>query len=1482
LADSLNAVEPRSDAIDAEVSALELLHRQGSLADDERSLPETPGVSLEDLQRHAAECAADWEFIVPDHAKTCLPERLKKLGKRLTKALQTARRNLPRTTPSSELDLLRNRRLLEAVIASTRTDLREMEKLPHVHIPRMGLLPRVANLAESYLVAVQGIWSQQSIQDYMQAVQAKHALLLDEIGLLPTALKFAQLEYILDRFDERAAAQQPSDDLPIQAAIYSLIRLDRQEWDRLLESMIPFDAVLRGDPGGTYPTMDAETRVAYRRRVAKLARRADFNEFETASAALAMARQAQRTGDPDPRRAQRIQHVGYWLFAEGLPELKHRIGYHAPPRERAHILLIDYNEEFYLIGIMLLSVLLIVPIIAPLVPRHPFWLTMMTMFLALLPVSQGAIDLVNAMVQFALKPVALPKIDYTRGLSTEATTLVVVPTLLLSEAQVKDLFDDLEVRYLANEDPNLHFALLTDLPDSTTQPGPDDGHPLVRMAVQCTHDFNRKYASGKGGSFFLLHRHRVFNRRQGVWMGWERKRGKLLDLNKLLLNSYDSFPIKAGPLHLLEPVRYVITLDSDTMLPQGAARRLIGTMSHPLNRALIDPQKRIVTVGYGILQPKVGVSVASASRSRLASIFSGETGFDIYTRAVSDVYQDLFGEGIFTGKGIYEVSILNQVLERRFPRDSLLSHDLIEGAYVRAGLATDVEVIDDYPSQYQAYTRRKHRWIRGDWQILRWLFASVPNESRKLVPNPISLIARWKILDNLRRSLLEPVSFFLLVFGWFFLPGGALYWTVISITLLALPAILQLTLDLLRALVTLSGGTARKAVQSFAGSLAVALINLTFLAHQMFLSLDAIVRSMIRSFYSGRHLLEWETAAQAESSAQKASLDAYLRLSPVVAMGLAGLLAVFHPHSLPPAGPVLVLWLLAPFLATWLSSPPAEKDVPLSASDKRFLEEQALRIWRFYADYAGEENHWLVPDHVEEKEYNQVRLLTPTNIGMLLNARLAAYEFGFITMPEFARATLASLASYGQMEKHHGHIFNWYDLVTLRPISPVVVSTVDNGNLAASLYTLRAAALDLIDRPLLCLENFHTLARLEGSGALPATLTQAVESISREPVQTPVTTPGTPHDLWLRDEAARRRAATLTLAADYLPWLLPEFQSLAEAWSKNHDLAPSLRHAEQYVEGLTTWLQQPELGPSAQDLAARLPAALERMQHLRHDLEQISHQAEQFAEQMDFGFLYVESRRLLSNGYDQGASHLHTPCFDLIASEARTAAFLAVAKGDIPQQSWFALGRGHVLVKGRPVLLSWTATMFEYLMPTLWMRSYPDTLLANSLAAVVQIQKNHVQRIPWGISESGYASTDDNGRYFYQAWGIPSLALKYKAQDGPVISPYSTFLALQFGRQAALHNLRRMAGMGWVGAYGFYEAVDYIQRDPRIVRSWMAHHQGMSLLAITNLLKNNIFQSWFHANPRVRAAEQLLHEKPLSPEVQGLLERQPEAASDLE
>jgi len=654
------------------------------------------------------------------------------------------------------------------------------------------------------------------------------------------------------------------------------------------------------------------------------------------------------------------------------------------------------------------------------------------------------------------------------------------------------------------------------------------------------------------------------------------------------------------------------------------------------------------------------------------------------------------------------------------------------------------------------------------------------------------------------------------------------------------------------------------------------------------LSLDAILRSLSRRFISGKHMLEWETAAQAESGAGKRTqLDWYLRLSPVLSIVIAVMLVFDRPPALLPAAPVLWLWAVAPGISRWLNSSLRRKEAPLSEQDTLFLEQQALAIWRYFADFGGEENHWLIPDNVEEHGLHQVRKLSPTNLGMLLNARQAAVELGFLTVPEFAHATLGTLTTYDKLEKQRGHIYNWYDMETLKAIPPFIVSAVDSGNLAAGFYALHAGALELLKRPVLQPQAFRGLELVRSGttggrvhpGSIPSLGTSSASS--REPAvqasllrsQVRALIAAEAVAVGSGSELRRREHALSSLVEDYLPWLLPEFDALfAHEALREMDVLPLLEDAGLYEAELEVLLDRISRMPDgavaepAARLRGLLPVARERSIRLRQDVAAIATLAERHAEAMEYGFLLVKERQLLSIGYDGKTGELHSACYDLLASEARIASFLAVAKSDIPQQSWFRLDRSHVLVEGRACLLSWTGTMFEYLMPALWMRTFPNTLIARSLEAAVSIQRTHVRGIPWGISESGFAKMDELGRYGYQAWGIPKLALKYGAEDGPVISPYSTFLTLSVLRTEAIRNLRKMTALGWGAAYGFYEAADYTgnRKQPEMVRSWMAHHQGMSLLAVTNLLRDDVFQRWFHANARVRAAELLLHEKPLS------------------
>jgi cyclic beta-1,2-glucan glucanotransferase len=1399
------------------------------------------------------------------------------------------------------LELAAGHRMFRSAIRDVIDKRQELARLPRLVLDSGHDEPRVAAIARIYLEAVNGNFSAQTFHEFIRAVQAHEPLNVEELWSIGTFLKFALLELILAMAREMLRSPG-SESVPcLLAHIKSLQSVSNADWVHLIEPLIVFDVFLRQDPANAFAQMDFESRELYRRRIALIGRRSDSSEFQVAQAALELAREGNEAETPNPRIHLRRAHVGYYLIGDGFPQLASRVGFHPSFAWRVGAFVRSNGEEVFLSGIQLSTLLFIAALLFPVLPAVSGLAGLaFIVLLLLIPASQDAVELINNTITAFFDPEPLPKLDFSAGIPNNCVTLVAVPTLLMNEKQVHKLVNDLEVRFLGNRDPNLHFALLTDLPDSISKPHEKDFHPLVDLASRLITELNEKYQSPRDGVFLLLHRHRIYNTRQGVWMGWERKRGKLLDLNKLLAGDFDAFPIKAGPIEALHGVRYVLTLDSDTQLPRGTAARLIGAIAHPLNQAVVDCKRSIVTAGFGILQPRIAVAVQSTMRSRLAAVYSGQSGMDIYTRAISDAYQDLFGEGIFTGKGIYEVETLNAALNQRFPRNALLSHDLIEGAYSRAGLAADVELVEDYPSHTSAYMRRKHRWVRGDWQIAQWMFSRVPDESGRQVANLISGISRWKILDNLRRSLVEPSIFALFVAGWLRLPGGSLYWTVATLLLFFFPAVAQFIFALLRGFADRRKGQVRESIAHFGHAVLVALIRLVFLPYETLLAFDAIVRSLVRRFITGERLLEWEIAAQSELlSPADAPVDRYLALTPVLAVSLGALIFLFAAQrwAIVWAAPILLLWALSNPLIIWLNRPPRVQR-PIDKKDREFLSAHALRIWRYFREFSVERHNFLVPDNVMEQGRIEAPRVSPTNIGLLLNTRQVACELGFLTAPEFVALTRSTLGTIDRMEKFRGHLYNWYDTETLRPLdeSPFV-SSVDSGNLVASFFTLHAGTRALANKPLLRPEIFAGLRAhlfvLRETDSLPGALSR---------IKTPEATAGIADwiawlltarpvfaakaaltrerqdDAWWIEQTLYRVEAIFTLIDGYLPWLLPEFAPLLLLFQmglaeKPTELNPAsaLRFAYELQSILTgdhRIFPDPSVHQLAERLCELLSTARENLSKLSADLQNIERTAERLAQETEFAFLVDPYRQILSIGYDMGKKKRHEACYDLVASEARIATFLAIARGDLRQQSWGKLGRDHTRVNGRFLLFSWSGTMFEYLMPALWMRSYPRTLIARTQDACVHVQRafGNSLGIPWGVSESASSRKNDRGDYHYFAYGLPSISLWPEATAGPVISPYSTFLALAVGAPLALRNLRRMESEGWVGPYGFYEAADYSVSSlrPVVVREWMAHHLGMSLLAIANSLCDCVVQQWFHAHPMIQATELLLHEIPVN------------------
>jgi cyclic beta-1,2-glucan glucanotransferase len=1437
------------------------------------------------LRAHAHQTARACGWLPGQHHSSRPREIYRQNLKRLN-ALERELYDLRTPEPSDDLQwLYDNLRLVRSELQDLRDATRILAKLPQVRTTGEEAIPRCIVLGRALLAATNYRLSQAEFAFYIEAVQEIEPLRLAELSGILTALKLVLLDLLANRgyqalaafrADGTAAASQS-----IGRLVNSLRLIGGMEWRDTIEGLSIVHRTLSLDPAGVYPCMEFDSREAYRRRVARVAGHSDVSEIELARLAVKLAEEAKIERSAHEALRERLRHVGYYLVDEtGSEELLHRVGYRRRLGASIQHAFHKFPDEIYIIGIEFVTLITVVVLIMSIVRTHGGQGVILGALLLILPATQAAVELMNYLVTSVLTPRGLPKLEFQKAVPPDCATMVAIPTLLINDKQIHQLVDDLEIRYLVNRDPNIFYALLTDLPDSQEPAGDKDRR--VDLAVQLIDGLNRRYAAEPHGGFYLFHRHRVYNPREGAWMGWERKRGKLLDLNQLLRHAFDPFPVKAGDMARLPRIRYVLTLDSDTQLPRGAAQRMIGAMAHPLNQPLVDPELNIVTRGYGILQPRVGISVHSASRSRLASIYSGQTGFDIYSRAVSDIYQDLYGEGIFTGKGIYDVDALRQVLEHRFPRNALLSHDLIEGAYARAGLASDIEVIDDYPSHYSAYNRRKHRWLRGDWQIVRWILNKVPDESRRLVRNPISLVSRWKIVDNLRRSLMEPATFALLVAGWFFLPGTPRFWTLVTTALLFLPIYFRLIFALIRAISERSSMTARDAVSDFFTSHVSIALNIAFLAHQTLVAIDAVVRTVIRSVVTHSRLLEWETATEAELGIRKRTpVDIYLNWIPVLSLCLA-LGLFFRPEAAPYALPFLAAWCFSKLISSWINRSP-HHDFELSKKERRFLRDVALRTWRYFAEFSNEKNHWLIPDNVQEEPLKVAERISPTNLGLLFNARQAALEFGYLTLPEFLTLTERTLETIWKLPRFHGHLANWYDTTTLEPLGSPFISSVDSGNFVASLWSLRQGCIELSRRPLLGDGALEGLVDCRRAAKQPPKDSGFWSSLTANPTPKAWLPRLLGRDAVADQNLAARLEALRALTQDFLPWHLPEYEVLRKLDRSIFEWPgmPAPVSGNEFYSALETRLETLESASEpASDVAlqaGRLRATLAgcrvRLEEVARRLESVASSCERLSNEMSFRMLVHEGRNLLSIGYDVPAAKLNESCYDLLASEARAATFIAVAKGEAPQEAWFRLGRQHTVCEKEKVLISWTGTMFEYLMPAIWLKSHPNTLLDRAAQSAVRAQQAYgaSRGVPWGISEAAYSKTDEHGNYQYAAFGVPGLALNVARAGSLVISPYSSCLALMVDPAMSVENLQSMAGKKWLKDYGFYESADYtgstsrgfIPRKYTLVRCWMAHHQGMSLAAICNLLRNSPFQRWFHMDRLVQASELILQERPL-------------------
>jgi cyclic beta-1,2-glucan synthetase len=1425
---------------------------------------------------------------------------------------------------------------------------------------------------------------------------------------LPEPAYLPEIDQLLPGYQHSGENAGSTTASTVANAVLSLRTISDQDWNEYFESISRVERILREDPAEIYPQMDFKTRDLYRKKIEELSEGSSQNENLLADMVVEMAREgAERNGHEGSLADQRM-HVGYYLIGAGRPALEKHIDYHASGTKalRQWVLRTSHATPVYLGAILLLTAILLVFLLWML-PASTILVQILVGLLGIVPAMTIATNLINWLTTLLLPPSILPKLVFKQEIPAPFHTAVVVPALINSPEEVDALTRQMEMHYLRNPEPGMVFILLTDFSDAEQETLPED-EALVQRAGAAIDALNEKYAAQNGNHtgrmpFFFLHRPRLWNPQENRWMGWERKRGKLHELNLLLQGKPNgSFIYKAGDLEALQAahIRFVITLDADTILPRGAAARLAGTIAHPLNRPVFGEKAGDVLSGYTILQPRIEISAASANRSWFTRIFSGDTGLDLYSLAVSDTYQDLFGEGSFVGKGIYDVEGFERSVASRIPENSLLSHDLLEGLMGRAGLVTDITLIEDYPPNYFVQTLRQRRWIRGDWQLLPWLFQRVPSSP----PSQFSAIDRWKIIDNLRRSLLAPDMLLLFTLGVLLLPDPAWPWSLLVFLTLGIPLLTSLVRGVVQVLYS---DPIRAAFRPATWDLFRLLLAVAFLPYEAYLAADAILTTLYRLLISHRQMLQWTSAAQTAQlfGSQEHRRTAWEKLGIIslLALVLGALIILFNG---PPwivaiidslgAVPVLILWLFSPLIAREINQPIIQHTSSLSDEQEALLRQVARRTWAFFERYVGPEDHWLPPDHFQESPVGMVAHRTsPTNIGLLLTSTLAAYDLGYLDLLGLATRLSATFETLEQLSRFQGHFLNWYDTLTLQPLNPRYISTVDSGNLAANLIITAHACQEMTTAPIfrwtlwqgyldtlaILSDTLADLRRRTEAAAAKRVRKQAADRLlstivpdkthppapdqhttdqhttqpSLQFILAPITdiereinrmvktieTARNDRGQWyavfleatgpfwqkvsnsllklitagradfdletlrslqrIASQIEQHHLAVQRTINELVPWI-PLLQDPPEAlaespYRENLDrlraalpYGPVLGNIRQHIEAAHPHLQgmrekvlesdgrnaqPPPLNDSA-PITAWLDTLEQALEHagaragaMQDMFTQLSDRAEQYVREMDFRFLYNSNRRIFHIGYNLDAGQPDANYYDLLASEARIASLIAIAQDVVPQSHWLQLSRPVTSVEGLRVLLSWSATMFEYLMPPLFVKSYTGTLLAESARGAVehQIAYGKSKGVPWGISESGFYRFDANQNYQYRAFGVPGLGFKRGLGDDLVIAPYASLMAVCYEPQAVIQNVHELIEHQSFGLYGFYEAIDFtadrllVGQPYALVREYMSHHQGMVLMALDNYFLDDVMVRRMHADPRIQSIDILLQEQ---------------------
>lgn len=1147
--------------------------------------------------------------------------------------------------------------------------------------------------------------------------------------------KLDYIGYSIKTILEREYIRQSKYKLSLGYGIGSLRDISSLNWERIFDTLSVVESIYKADPLGVYESMDLSSKAYYRYETQVLAERFKVQEIFLSKKILELAKLEWDKGCRDKKA-----HIGYYILDRGREEL---FSFFKKENKTYGVYLGKYAYYYFPIILLWICVASILSLYG--YTRGNIYWGILIFIIISIPLLTISTNVVNYLFSKMHRPRILPKLDFKGEIPEKHSTFVVIPTLLPSVDRVEELFKNLEVYYLSNREENIYFGIVGDFKDGDSEVIESD-EEILNKGIEMAQKLNDKYGKGKE-IFYYLHRKRIHSKTQDKWMGWERKRGALVELNEILLGGKNtSFNTISGDITKIQgKISYVLTLDADTKLPIDGAKKLIGTIAHPLNRAVVDEERNRVIEGYGIIQPRMLIDIESSNKSLFTRIFAGVGGIDPYSTATFDIYQDLFGEGIFTGKGIYDLKAFQKCLAT-IPENAVLSHDLLEGSYIRAGLATDIGLVDGYPEKYSSYIMRQHRWVRGDWQLIRWL--------KKPYSNHINSLSKWKILDNMRRSLLPIFLLLTFILGLSLFPGNTSIWLSLSMVTLFLP-IINMGLDTIlykrfkMQKVKLNGDL----ILGYKTYLYQGILSLMFLPHEARMMLDAIGRTIYRVFVSNKNLLEWTTAFDMEKRLDN-SLSSYMKRmneNIIVSLLLLILTYLFNPNRLWISGVIALLWLVGPLVAYNISKEDVET-MEVDGENLKLLYEIGRKTWEYYQTFTDEKNNYLPPDNFQEYPYNGVANRTsPTNIGFYLLAILSSRDLGFITTGEMVDLVGLTINTMEKMEKWEGHLYNWYNTETLEPLMPVFVSTVDSGNLISYLIVLKEGLKEYVIGPLADSELDEEL------------VLKAMDLIDR-------------------------------------------------------------------IEGLI-------------DATKFYP-------------------------------LYDATKDLFYIGYDVGENRPLKSYYDLLASEARISSYIAISRREVPLEHWNRLGKSLIMENGYISLASWSGTMFEYLMPTLVLRNYKNTLLDETYKTSIRIQRiyGNYHNIPWGISESGFFAFDSQLNYQYKAFGVPALGFKRGLKDELVVSPYSTFLALKFDYKEAFKNISKLEKEGLEGPYGFYEAIDYtdwrlpIHMDRGIVKSYMSHHQGMIFIAINNFINKDIMIDRFHRDPQMRCGELLLQEKiPINP-----------------